>query len=185
VRRFALLVSLASLVLALPAAAQQACSDFELVGFTSTTHLGTEGVLGFTLACQADYADSRMCTSVEVMQTVNVPAGMSGEAWVRPVFLGGSTASGVTGVVENLTCGSWSGYGDGSSAMTVNSSGGFYGGQHNCLSTALAVACCAAPPSPMIAAIVPISSPVGRMMMVIVMMGAVGIYWTRRDSVSV
>ena len=74
-----------SLVLALPAAAQQACSDFELVGFTSTAHLGNEGVLAFTLACQADFADSRMCTSVEVMQTVNVPSGLSSDAWVRPV----------------------------------------------------------------------------------------------------
>lgn len=57
---------------------------FQLVGFTSTLHLGDTGVLGFTLACQAEFPGSRMCTSAEVVETTNVPATLSGEAWVRP-----------------------------------------------------------------------------------------------------
>ena len=37
---------------------------FQLVGFTSATFDGSQGVLGFTLACQAEFPGSRMCTSV-------------------------------------------------------------------------------------------------------------------------
>lgn len=182
-RIFALLVSL---VLALPASAQQACSDFELVGFTSTTHLGGTGVLGLTVACQAEFSDSRMCTSVEVMQTVNVPGGLTGNAWVRPVFVPTidtrtSDASGVESsgsTTPYLTCNGWTGAFQG---LTVNSDGGF--SKVDCATTPLAVACCAAPPASAMAAIVPITSPVGRMMLVIAMLGVLGIYWARRDVV--
>ncbi len=49
---------------------------FQLVGFTSTTFTGGEGVLGFTLACQVEFVGSRMCTSGEVMNTINVPSDL-------------------------------------------------------------------------------------------------------------
>lgn len=180
-----LLVLFVSLVIALPAAAQQACSDFELVGFTSTTYLGNAGVLGLTVGCQAEFPDSRMCTSVEVMQTVNVPAGLSGDAWVRPVMIGsGTEASGHAYNTAGLSCGGWSGTFAGT-GLSVNATGGFFIDQssQSCLSTFRKVACCASAPSPTMAAIVPITSPVGRMMLVIAMLSAVGVYWTRRATV--
>ena len=177
-------VLIAALVLPLPAAAQQACSNFELVGFTSSMHLGNEGVLELTLACQNDYVDSRMCTSVEVMQTVNVPGGLSGDAWVRPVFVpnggasGTADASGTTTTSPfSLTCGGWAGIS--SFGLSVNSNGGFNTESGNCNTTPLAIACCAAAPGNM-AMLVPVSSVAGRMLLVVLMLGAVGMYWTRR-----
>jgi hypothetical protein len=116
--------------------------EFVLVGFTSTTHLGDTGVLGFTQACNAEFSDSRMCTSVEVMETVDVPGGLSGDAWVRPVLLGagsssfGLDASGLIGT----SCFGWQ-EGGSSSGLSVSGSGQFGAGQ---CSTPLAVACCAA-----------------------------------------
>lgn len=186
-----LLVLFVSLVIALPAAAQQACSDFELVGFTSTTYLGTAGVLGLTVGCQAEFPDSRMCTSVEVMQTVNVPAGLSGDAWVRPVFVPVGTGSAATATLDasglrdytndGLSCRAWSGF---TSTGLVVSSDGAFSQPSGCATTPRSVACCAAPPGSNMAAIVPITSPVGRMMLVIAMLSAVGVYWTRRGAVA-
>lgn len=85
---------------------------FELVGFTSATFVGDEGVLGFTLACQAQFAGSRMCSSAEVMNTVDVPAGLSSLAWVRPSFVSISgtqalDASGIYDSGDDLTCRGW------------------------------------------------------------------------------
>jgi hypothetical protein len=42
------------------------------------------GVLGFTLACQQEFADSRMCASEEIVNTQTVPASLAGSAWFRP-----------------------------------------------------------------------------------------------------
>ena len=69
-------------------------SRFQLVGFTNAMLLGGEGVLGFTVACEAEFFESRMCTSEEVLNSVGIPAGIVGSAWVRPVFviLSSSTA---------------------------------------------------------------------------------------------
>ena len=73
-----------------PASADEASrTTHELVGFTTATFTCDQGVLGFTLACRAQFgSDTRMCNSVEVMRTVNVPSGLSGRAWVRPVPIG-------------------------------------------------------------------------------------------------
>lgn len=93
-------------------------ASFELVGFTSATFAGDQGVFGFTAACQLEFANSRMCTSVEAMNTVNLPQGLAGEAWIRPVFVpisqGTSNirttdASGVFAREPNhFACGGWS-----------------------------------------------------------------------------
>ena len=114
---------------------------FELVGFTSSTFDGGEGVLGFTLACQAEFSGSRMCNSVEVMETVNVPVGLTGEAWVRPVFEGENDNSGAISSFGNLGCTGWSNtlhHG-----LVVNSSGSFRDRQ--CFEFH-SVACCAPVP---------------------------------------
>ena len=86
---------------------------FQLVGFTTATFLGTEGPLGFTRACDAEFPSSRWCTSAEVLDSVNLPA-LSGEAWVRGAFVGASGSGSpldVTGLAfpsATFTCGSWS-----------------------------------------------------------------------------
>ncbi|UCE85214.1 MAG: hypothetical protein JSU66_12805 [Deltaproteobacteria bacterium] len=89
-------------------------AERQLVGFSATRVTGDAGVLGFTAACQSEFPDSRMCTSVEVMETVTLPQGLAGEAWVRPVFQstttsgGGVDASGIRGSVGiELTCRGW------------------------------------------------------------------------------
>ncbi len=117
--------------------------EFVLVGFTSTTHLGDTGVLGFTQACQAEFSNSRMCTSVEVMETVNVPAGLGGTAWVQPVVLGASGTSVGTDVsgIRGETCGGWSSNNTIGAGLTVSGSGQF--GIGGC-GTQKPVACCAA-----------------------------------------
>ena len=102
--------------------------EFVLVGFTSTTHLGDTGVLGFTQACNAEFSDSRMCTSVEVMETVDVPGGLSGNAWVRPVALfadsSSSEATDASGQFSS-SCSGWSNtFGSG---LSVSGSGQFGG----------------------------------------------------------
>ncbi len=55
---------------------------FELVGFTSATFDGDEGVLGFTLACQAEFPGTRMCFTQEALNVVDVPL-LAGRAWIR------------------------------------------------------------------------------------------------------
>jgi len=95
----------------------QTVKQFQLVGFTSGSLPADTGVLGFGASCQAEFAASRMCTSTEVMQTVDMPE-LSGSttAWVRPIAQPGSNsggvvvdASGVEGQQDyGLSCGGWS-----------------------------------------------------------------------------
>ena len=88
---------------------------FQLVGFTSAVMLGNSGVLGFTLACQAEFLSSRMCTTREVVETVVVPSLSGPDAWVQPVFIinpGGDSADAISGLREPssraLNCLGWS-----------------------------------------------------------------------------
>ena len=76
---------------------------------------------GFALGCQAEFPESRMCTSAEVLETVTVPVSLAGEAWVRPSFRPVGFASGsitrtfildesghgTFGNHNPLTCASW------------------------------------------------------------------------------
>ncbi len=101
---------------------------FELVGFTGSFD-GYEGVLGFTLSCQAAFPGSRMCISTEVVETVVVPLGLTGQAWVQPDFRVGTgtgsavdAASGLTGLANELTCDGWD---DGNFSLTVDDTGAF------------------------------------------------------------
>jgi hypothetical protein len=56
---------------------------FQLVGFTQQTLDGIQGVLNYTLACQVEFPDSRMCTADEIRHTVRVPRNPgSGYAWI-------------------------------------------------------------------------------------------------------
>ena len=75
------LLIVAALFLGADANAQQCGNPYQLKGFTTAALTGGSGVLGFTAACQAQFgAGARMCTSVEVMETVVIPPGLSGTA---------------------------------------------------------------------------------------------------------
>ncbi len=121
---------------------------YQLVGFTSSALLGDSGVLGMTIACQQEFADSRMCSSVEVMETVAVPLDLTGVAWVRPSFsplhdpgtqAAALDASGFKTLVSLFSCNKTSSI----NGFTVLASGRFAGSRCTNL---LAVACCALVP---------------------------------------
>ena len=97
---------------------------FDLAGFTTETLTGAQGVLAFTLACQAEFAESRMCTSEEILNTIDVPADLAGTAWVRPTYVeGGHDISGVEDSAEHYTCKGWTF--DGNKGLTVTEDGKF------------------------------------------------------------
>ena len=113
---------------------------FQLVGFTTATFDGDEGILGFTVACQSEFADSRMCRSQEVLNTVSVPAGLPGKAWVRPSRLGGSGTTIEGAGFSHCTVWTVSVTGNG---LTANAEGKL---TEELCDSLLAVACCALVP---------------------------------------
>jgi len=85
------------------------------------------------MVCQAEVDDqSRMCTSVEVMDTVSLPNAASDFAWIRPVLRPISTnkptdASGVStriNTLSSLSCFGWSRTTN-NGGLVVDSSGHF------------------------------------------------------------
>ena len=134
-----LVVAVALAAGASPAAAQVCSKQFQLVGFSSSTLNGNEGVFGMTKACQDDFPESRMCTSEEVMNTVTIPTVNGNNAWVRPSLQPIATGAGGAAVVGDisgrdtgisggsdpgdLSCRGWT---DNSfKGLTVNNTGGF------------------------------------------------------------
>ncbi len=160
------LLVFALVVFAMPAMGQQCATTHELTGFTSATMIadGT-GVLGLTLACQAEFGSSaRTCTSLEVMRTTNVPSGLTGDAWVLPSFQPGAMAyqssssssitkrqaldaSGLADTPRDFTVDGWSGGDDG---LTVDAVGVF--GQSPGY-TSLSVSCCVPIPETTVAVV--------------------------------
>ena len=68
---------------------------YQLVGFTTETFDGADGVLTMTQGCQVEFGEhARMCNTVEIMETVNIPSSVMARsttyAWVRPVLVPGS-----------------------------------------------------------------------------------------------
>ncbi len=97
---------------------------FDLEGFTTETFTGAQGVLAFTIACQVEFEDSRMCTSKEILETVDVPLVLEGTAWVRPTYVeGGHDISGVEDSPEHYTCKGWTF--DGNKGLVVTEDGKF------------------------------------------------------------
>ena len=85
-----------SIVMTLAAAAALAmlpttgmAADYQLVGFSTATSNGGATISGFTAICQAEFGSTtRMCNSVEMMETVDLTALTgSAAAWVRPVYV--------------------------------------------------------------------------------------------------
>ena len=107
------LLVLASLLLASPATAQTT-KQFQLVGFTTNTVPADSGYIGMTKACQLEFEASRMCTTLEVIETVAIPGLPANEsAWVRPISLGfeGLNLFEVSGAaidtINQMTCDGW------------------------------------------------------------------------------
>ena len=123
----------------------------QLVGFTIAALPANTGVLGFTVACQDEYPGSRMCNSVEVMETITVPRGftVAAGAWVRPVYMpGGFTVMDASGRGSNLSgaslvCDGWSSTGTVDLGLSVTPSGRF---RANSCGATQGVACCAPVP---------------------------------------
>lgn len=120
---------------------EASASGYELKGFSSTNRTGSGGMLGMNSVCAATFAGSRMCTSVEVLETRNVPdIASNANAWVRPSYApvaSGSNAASValdaSGVPapnaangttsEDLACRGWAA--NGALGLVVNKNGAF------------------------------------------------------------
>ena len=125
------------LLIVLPVNAQQ----IQLVGFTSTTSNGNlGGTFGATQTCQSEpFEGSRMCTTLEVLDTVVIPVALAGEAWVRPVSNGLGDVSGISSVPS---CSFWSSIGG--SGLAVTAKGAVV--VRVCTTSTLSIACCAPVP---------------------------------------
>ncbi len=130
-----------------PIVLNQSDGRYEFVGFSTAKSNGAAGILKFTQMCQADFPNSRICTSVNILTTVDVPSA-SGTGWVQPVIVGSGNnsvgqpvaidASGISEYPYGLTCNGWS---DSSQeGLTVSADGKF---SQNACSDVLPVACCA------------------------------------------
>jgi hypothetical protein len=140
--------------------AQQSATTHELAGFSTSTFDGGQGVFTYTLACQSDFGSTaRMCDSLEVIRTTNVPSGLGGVAWVRPHFVSITESSGyryaldVSGMTDGgtrLTCNGWA-YSTGSVGLVVGGLGGFFSNQ--ACQDLNPVACCVPIPDTSVAAV--------------------------------
>ena len=66
------------------------CPEYRWVGMSQNEFTGRQGIEG-TVDCQQSFPGSRMCTSEEILRTIDVPATDSrGAAWVKPTFVSGS-----------------------------------------------------------------------------------------------
>lgn len=128
----------------------------QFVGFTAASFDGGQGIRTYTEACQAAFtASARMCTSVDVLDTVawpTVPSATRG--WVRPVYQpvagGVFDASGVLAASlssGSLSCGGWSFATATAHGLTVSGDGRFATpGFVDACDTARPITCCAPVP---------------------------------------
>jgi len=148
------IVALPLVVAARPASAGGSGRHF--VGFTGNTFDGGQGVRTYTDACQDVFdASARMCTSVEILETVKWPAvPRTTRGWVRPVyqtFDGGIVdASGVQDATPTsgaLSCSGWSSSAPSVHGLAVSGDGRFATpGTFDSCDTTRPIACCATGP---------------------------------------
>jgi len=116
---------------------------FQLVGYTQATYQGDATPFGLTRACQAEFPESRLCSSVEIMETVDPDAAVglaNGPAWTRPVYITRSLDASGRHLANNTrlsNCGQWTSGGD--HGLTVDENGVT---RLIPCSSSLAVACC-------------------------------------------
>ena len=168
---FVLVVSSAA-ALALPFSSGAQEKRFQLVGFTEATFDGEEGVLNYTLACQAEFSASRFCSVGEVAATVVVPALPPGPA--LPNFSGPlAWINSKPEWPELVTdCSNWVG-GLGATGLIVDNTGGI--AVSGCTQFRR-VSCCA---------LTPIPEPPQAMLLPSGVAGLAGLSWLRGRSASV
>jgi hypothetical protein len=116
-------------------AGAQTVKQFQLVGFTEGAAVGGAGVLEFSRMCQQEFEASRMCTSAEVGQTVELPEILGDDrAWVLPSPQPRSHTD------DQWTCSGWSASGGTNNGLVVTPSGQFHVGAE--CNTPRPVACC-------------------------------------------
>jgi hypothetical protein len=137
-----------------PGAPGSGAPNFQLVGISVRPLPGGAGIGELNRTCSERFPGSRMCTTLEVMNTPDPPLPLFTVGWVRPVFVGfddagnAIDASGRQGhPEEQLTCNVWAG-GPGSTGTVVlgTSNANAYLGLQPC-DVAHSTACCA-PVSP-------------------------------------
>jgi len=195
-----LLVVLATAAALIMVSVDGNAADYELKGFTNATFDADKTVRGFTTACQAELgADTRMCTTMEVFQTVNWPSlPANTKAWTHPVLAPNPQDTAVldhagaqvgTTDVGRMGCFSWtSKSADYFGAVTWNEFPGFPAGNTFLTATTcnetLGVACCGPVPEPTMAH-VPLLLWFGRGALVAFMLSAVGAMYLFRSRAAV
>ncbi len=177
-----LLFTLTAVTALLGASIEAHAADFQLGGFTTTTALGNQRVFGYTRECQSEFgADARMCTSVEVMETTDIPTISFGTtAWVRPVFVPADSgeardASDVSAVSTDsmsgggMTCNGWVAGVATFGGLTVDSNAAF---DVSACNVSRRIACCV-PVDPFVAT-VPSLAPLGRGLLVALLLSIAG-----------
>ena len=129
-------------------APEPAPMSWQYVGATATAFDGGQGLFTYNLACNAAHAGSRMCTSEEVMNTINPPiVGSPGEAaWVRPLYQPGGRVDlalvDASGQLATGACEGWSV--TGGSGLTIDLDDGAF--HRNSCASARRITCCALVP---------------------------------------
>lgn len=119
--------------------------EYQLVGFTSTTHRGDSGIIHFNRECNIVFPGTRLCAIREIIETINPPStGLANDyAWVHSESVLASGYAGLSvanlivdhsGVLTNIdanaiSCAGWSYAGPGAIGFTVDTNTGSIGGQ--------------------------------------------------------
>jgi len=124
----------------------------QFVGNSTGTVNGSQGIRAMTELCQADFVDSRVCTTEDYAKTTNFPASIPNTtyAWIIPSNVVGSgnglnsgapvndIYSGQVGAsIANFTCGGWRIIGG--TGLRVSGTGQFWVSACN---TPIPVSCC-------------------------------------------
>ncbi len=118
------------------------------LGFTTATFDGGQGIFTYHAACAAEFPNSRMCTSQEILTSPTTPTGLAGDAWVQPSFVPGVQSADACGVESSssvfFTCRGWS-FSASGSGLTVDASGRFGGVGVAICDVARSISCCGPP----------------------------------------
>jgi hypothetical protein len=181
------LVGLVGPMLLLAAGSAQA--DFDFVGFSTASTTGNLGITGMHELCQADYTDSRMCSSQEILDSTRLPpAGtlVPSYSWIAPSIRGGLfdgvqplaiDASGESNGPGDLSCNAWTNTGASGLAYSPRS---YISIRSYSCSLSMPVACCARVAGTIVPAMAS-TEVAGRMILVAAMVAGVGMLALRRQ----
>jgi len=146
------LAALVALALLGPAGLARA-ADFDFVGYSSATTTGVVGIQQMHATCQADFPQSRMCSSQEILDSPSLPPAPGPppyeRAWIAPSIRGAVAgpdgarvvdASGLEANADAVSCDAWRSFTHG---LTYTPNGGTANSISTLsCSTAVPVACC-------------------------------------------